>query len=178
MGWYYWILRSRCKFVHSSNSKSGAERCWWWPGGAQRCFRKVLQPICWWMKWAAPCIAIAHLPFLLLSPGLLPFNGKTKNSMRQDDPSPWKRAHPEGWLDGYEDELAVNSDFSNFASDTISSCTSNWMTKELNETCLNFMTLPQKLAGWPGITLLWVVSKGRGRLYRCRMDLVMKQGQV
>ena len=21
--------------------------------------RKVLQPICWWMKWAAPCIAIA-----------------------------------------------------------------------------------------------------------------------
>ena len=69
------------------------------------------------MKWAAPCIAIAHLPFLLLSPGLLPFNGKTKNSMRQDD--------PEGWLDGYEDELAVNIDFSNFASDTISSCTSN-----------------------------------------------------
>ena len=120
----------------------------------------------------------SHLPFLLLSPGLLPFNGKTKNSMRQDDPSPWKRAHPEGWLDGYEDELAVNSDFSNFASDTISSCTSNWMTKELNETCLNFMTLPQKLAGWPGITLLWVVSKGRGRLYRCRMDLVMKQRQV
>ena len=95
----------------------------------------------------------SHLPFLFLSPGLLPFNGKTKNSMRQDDPSPWKRAHPEGWLDGYEDELAVNSDFSNFASDTISSCISNWMTKELNETCLNFMTLPQKLAGWPGITL-------------------------
>ena len=73
---------------------------------------------------------------------------------------------------------AVNIDFSNFASDTISSCTSNWMTKELNETCLNFMTLPQKLAGWPGITLLWVVSKGRGRLYRCRMDLVMKQRPV
>ena len=49
----------------------------------------------------------SHLPFLFLSPGLLPFNGKTKNSMRQDDPSPWKRAHPKGWLEGYEDEQLI-----------------------------------------------------------------------
>ena len=96
------------------------------------------------------------LPFLLLSPGLLPFNGKTKI----DEPR-WSvslKTCTSGRMAWRLWGWAANIDFSNFASDTISSCISNWMTKELNETCLNFMTLPQKLAGWPGITLLLVVS--------------------
>ena len=58
--WWWWLWGAQVLIGGGGQSPLGdAERCCWWPGGAQRGFRKVLQPICWWMKWAAPCIAIA-----------------------------------------------------------------------------------------------------------------------